>query len=131
MANYLLNEGGKASVPGAAHVLSPYFRISTATNEALLTEAIRPVVGASHGRRNTDCGGRDRGVNRKAGALTPGGITVRCGPVDVKPCPVWPSVEPGRAFEIGIAPHVYVAPPVFYPPPVYYYPVPYGYGYGY
>jgi aspartate aminotransferase len=46
VANYLLNEGRVASVPGPAYGLSPYFRISTATNEALLTEAIQRITNA-------------------------------------------------------------------------------------
>ena len=46
VANYLLNEGRVASVPGTAYGLSPYFRISTATNEARLTEAIRRITDA-------------------------------------------------------------------------------------
>lgn len=40
VSTYLLNEGRVASVPGAAYGLSPYFRISTATSEDVLTEAI-------------------------------------------------------------------------------------------
>jgi len=40
VASYLLNEGRVASVPGAAYGLSPYFRISTATSEEVLAEAI-------------------------------------------------------------------------------------------
>lgn len=40
VAQYLLHEGHVASVPGAAYGLSPFFRISTATSDALLTEAI-------------------------------------------------------------------------------------------
>ena len=43
VANYLLNEGRVASVPGTAYGLSPYVRISTATSEAVLTEAIRQI----------------------------------------------------------------------------------------
>lgn len=43
VANYLLHEGRVASVPGAAYGLSPYVRISTATSEALLTEAVRQI----------------------------------------------------------------------------------------
>jgi aspartate aminotransferase len=46
VANYLLNEGRVASVPGAAYGLSPYFHISTATSEAALTEAIRRITDA-------------------------------------------------------------------------------------
>jgi aspartate aminotransferase len=40
VASYLLTEGRVASVPGAAYGLSPYFRISTATSEEVLAEAI-------------------------------------------------------------------------------------------
>ncbi len=40
VAQYLLHEGHVASVPGAAYGLSPFFRISTATSDALLVEAI-------------------------------------------------------------------------------------------
>ena len=43
VANYLLNEGRVASVPGTAYGLSPYVRISTATSEAVLTQAIRQI----------------------------------------------------------------------------------------
>lgn len=40
VANYLLAEGHVSSVPGSAYGLSPFFRISTATSDAVLTEAI-------------------------------------------------------------------------------------------
>lgn len=40
VAAYLLNEGKVASVPGAAYGLSPFFRISTATSEAVLADAV-------------------------------------------------------------------------------------------
>ncbi|MBZ9775787.1 pyridoxal phosphate-dependent aminotransferase [Mesorhizobium sp. CO1-1-8] len=46
VANYLLNEGRVASVPGAAYGLSPYFRISTATSEEVLAEAIARINAA-------------------------------------------------------------------------------------
>ncbi|RWB70961.1 pyridoxal phosphate-dependent aminotransferase [Mesorhizobium sp.] len=46
VANYLLNEGRVASVPGVAYGLSPYFRISTATSEEVLTEAISRIKAA-------------------------------------------------------------------------------------
>ncbi|RWQ20138.1 pyridoxal phosphate-dependent aminotransferase [Mesorhizobium sp.] len=46
VANYLLNEGRVASVPGAAYGLSPYFRISTATGKEVLTEAIARINAA-------------------------------------------------------------------------------------
>lgn len=40
VSNYLLAEGHVGSVPGTAYGLSPFFRISTATSDAILTEAI-------------------------------------------------------------------------------------------
>ncbi|MGN6536972.1 MAG: pyridoxal phosphate-dependent aminotransferase [Mesorhizobium sp.] len=40
VADYLLAEGHVSSVPGTAYGLSPFFRISTATSDAILTEAI-------------------------------------------------------------------------------------------
>lgn len=40
VVRYLLNEGHVCAVPGAAYGLSPYFRISTATSDAVLAEAI-------------------------------------------------------------------------------------------
>ncbi|RTM10484.1 MAG: pyridoxal phosphate-dependent aminotransferase [Hyphomicrobiales bacterium] len=46
VANYLLNEGKVASVPGVAYGLSPYFRISTATSEEVLSEAIARINAA-------------------------------------------------------------------------------------
>ncbi len=46
VSNYLLNEGRVASVPGVAYGLSPYFRISTATSEEVLTEAIARINAA-------------------------------------------------------------------------------------
>ncbi len=46
VAAYLLNEGRVASVPGAAYGLSPYFRISTATSEEVLTEAVARIQAA-------------------------------------------------------------------------------------
>ncbi|CAN7533708.1 pyridoxal phosphate-dependent aminotransferase [Mesorhizobium sp. LjNodule214] len=46
VASYLLNEGRVASVPGAAYGLSPYFRISTATSEEVLAEAIARINAA-------------------------------------------------------------------------------------
>ncbi|TIR62981.1 MAG: pyridoxal phosphate-dependent aminotransferase, partial [Mesorhizobium sp.] len=46
VANYLLNEGRVASVPGFAYGLSPYFRISTATGEGVLAEAISRINAA-------------------------------------------------------------------------------------
>ncbi len=46
VANYLLAEGHVSSVPGAAYGLSPYFRISTATSDAVLAEAIARIATA-------------------------------------------------------------------------------------
>ena len=46
VASYLLNEGRVASVPGAAYGLSPYFRISTATSEDVLSEAVARIKAA-------------------------------------------------------------------------------------
>ncbi len=46
VAAYLLNEGRVASVPGVAYGLSPYFRISTATSDEVLSEAIRRIKAA-------------------------------------------------------------------------------------
>lgn len=40
VSDYLLNHAHVGSVPGAAYGLSPFFRISTATSDKLLTEAI-------------------------------------------------------------------------------------------
>lgn len=40
VVSYLLNEGHVGAVPGEAYGLSPYFRISTATADATLTEAM-------------------------------------------------------------------------------------------
>jgi aspartate aminotransferase len=40
VVQYLLDEGHVSSVPGTAYGLSPYFRISTATSDAVLTEAV-------------------------------------------------------------------------------------------
>ena len=38
--NYLLSAAGIASVPGSAYELSPFFRISTATSEDILSQAM-------------------------------------------------------------------------------------------
>lgn len=46
VAAYLLKEGHVASVPGSAYGLSPYFRISTATSDAVLTEAMSRIARA-------------------------------------------------------------------------------------
>lgn len=43
VAAYLLNEGHVAAVPGAAYGMSPYFRISTATSDEALSEAIKRI----------------------------------------------------------------------------------------
>lgn len=40
VSDYLLAEGQVSSVPGTAYGLSPFFRISTATSDEILTEAI-------------------------------------------------------------------------------------------
>lgn len=40
VVKYLLEEAHVSAVPGSAYGLSPYFRISTATSDAVLTEAI-------------------------------------------------------------------------------------------
>lgn len=45
-ATYLLREAHVAAVPGAAYGLSPFFRISTATSEAVLDEAIARIAAA-------------------------------------------------------------------------------------
>ena len=46
VAQYLLTEGRVAAVPGAAYGLSPFFRISTATSDAVLAEAISRIAAA-------------------------------------------------------------------------------------
>ena len=46
VVTYLLHEGHVGSVPGAAYGLSPFFRISTATSDELLTEAIARITRA-------------------------------------------------------------------------------------
>ncbi len=46
VAQYLLTEGRVAAVPGAAYGLSPFFRVSTATADDILTEAIARVAAA-------------------------------------------------------------------------------------
>lgn len=43
VAKYLLNEAHVAAVPGAAYGLSPFFRLSTATSEAILSQAVARV----------------------------------------------------------------------------------------
>ena len=43
---YLLNEGHVSAVPGAAYGLSPFFRISTATSDAVLIEAVARIARA-------------------------------------------------------------------------------------
>ncbi|MFV0472775.1 MAG: pyridoxal phosphate-dependent aminotransferase [Pikeienuella sp.] len=43
---YLLNEGHVGAVPGAAYGLSPFFRISTATSDEILTEAMARIARA-------------------------------------------------------------------------------------
>lgn len=46
VTRYLLEEGHVAAVPGSAYGLSPYFRISTATSDEVLTEAIARIARA-------------------------------------------------------------------------------------
>ena len=46
VAKYLLDEGHVAAVPGAAYGLSPFFRISTATSDEVLGEAVRRIGAA-------------------------------------------------------------------------------------
>lgn len=46
VAKYLLAEGHVAAVPGTAYGLSPFFRISTATSEEVLVEAVRRIAAA-------------------------------------------------------------------------------------
>lgn len=46
VVKYLLNEGHVGAVPGAAYGLSPFFRISTATADAVLTEAMARIARA-------------------------------------------------------------------------------------
>lgn len=46
VVDYLLKQGRVSSVPGAAYGLSPYFRISTATGEETLTEALNRIGAA-------------------------------------------------------------------------------------
>ncbi|SNT73931.1 pyridoxal phosphate-dependent aminotransferase [Paracoccus seriniphilus] len=46
VSNYLLKEGHVGSVPGAAYGLSPFFRISTATSDEVLTEALDRIARA-------------------------------------------------------------------------------------
>ncbi|WOC14658.1 pyridoxal phosphate-dependent aminotransferase [Pseudochrobactrum sp. MP213Fo] len=46
IATYLLNEGRVAAVPGSAYGMSPYFRISTATSDSVLDEAMKRIANA-------------------------------------------------------------------------------------
>lgn len=46
VSDYLLNHGHVGSVPGSAYGVSPFFRISTATSDAVLTEAISRIARA-------------------------------------------------------------------------------------
>ena len=46
VVRYLLNEAHVSAVPGAAYGLSPFFRISTATSDAVLTEAMARIARA-------------------------------------------------------------------------------------
>jgi aspartate aminotransferase len=62
VAQYLLHEGRVAGVPGVAYGLSPFVRISTATSEAVLTEAVARITAAV---ANLDSTSRPA-VNRRA-----------------------------------------------------------------
>ena len=46
VVDYLLNHAHVGAVPGAAYGLSPFFRISTATSDAVLAEAISRIAAA-------------------------------------------------------------------------------------
>lgn len=46
VTEYLLNEGRVSAVAGSAYGLSPFFRISTATADDILTEAVRRIAEA-------------------------------------------------------------------------------------
>ena len=46
VAQYLLSEGRVAAVPGAAYGLSPFFRISTATSDVMLSDAVARIGAA-------------------------------------------------------------------------------------
>ncbi|WP_426441302.1 pyridoxal phosphate-dependent aminotransferase [Bradyrhizobium genosp. P] len=46
ISNYMLTEGHVSSVPGSAYGLSPFFRISTATSDEILTEAVARIAKA-------------------------------------------------------------------------------------
>jgi aspartate aminotransferase len=46
VVDYLLNHAHVGSVPGAAYGVSPFFRISTATSDAILTEAMARIARA-------------------------------------------------------------------------------------
>ena len=46
IADFLLHEARVSTVPGAAYGLSPFFRISTATSDAILTEATHRIARA-------------------------------------------------------------------------------------
>lgn len=46
VADFLLHEAHVSTVPGAAYGLSPFFRISTATSDAILTEATARIARA-------------------------------------------------------------------------------------
>jgi aspartate aminotransferase len=46
IARYLLETGHVSTVPGAAYGLSPFVRISTATSEPVLTEAVSRIAAA-------------------------------------------------------------------------------------
>lgn len=46
VASFLLDEAGVAAVPGAAYGCSPFFRLSTASSDELLIEAMRRIASA-------------------------------------------------------------------------------------
>ena len=46
LSDYLLAEGHVGSVPGSAYGLSPFFRISTATSDEVLSEAVARIARA-------------------------------------------------------------------------------------
>ncbi len=46
VTSFLLDEAGVAAVPGAAYGCSPFFRLSTASSDELLTEAMRRIAAA-------------------------------------------------------------------------------------
>ncbi|QIE57435.1 pyridoxal phosphate-dependent aminotransferase [Pikeienuella piscinae] len=53
---YLLTRAGVAAVPGAAYGISPYFRISTASSEEVLTQALERIATAVGALRPKEVG---------------------------------------------------------------------------